>query len=251
MNEHYSIWAPNERVWSQWAKPVLFAFCRTRPPTAAPSSEWPVLPLSAERATALLLDLPREQAILHGIGAARAGHWPVPLFNCADGPGATLSLARMLERLAAGTKELSELRNSLPADAPPAFLVDSRRMAPDRPLEAGSFDNRYILLPQDFPSAGFLTAHGVRRILWLRSAVEQPDRFGKERTGDLAHVLRRWQDGGLEIRCGDVETGQTEAIRVKRPSLFKSLFYRASALAGLRRNSAGGFGGIIPESTAG
>jgi hypothetical protein len=36
-------------------------------------------------------------------------------------------------------------------------------------------------------------------------------------------------------------------MEVDRPSAFRSLFYRALTLVGLRRNSAGGFGSIVPQ----
>jgi hypothetical protein len=38
---------------------------------------------------------------------------------------------------------------------------------------------------------------------------------------------------------------------VQRPSSFRNLAYRAFALFGLKRNSAGGFGSIIPVVSAG
>jgi hypothetical protein len=40
-------------------------------------------------------------------------------------------------------------------------------------------------------------------------------------------------------------------LRVNRPSNFKTLWYRALAMMGLRRNSAGGFGSVIPELASG
>ena len=40
-------------------------------------------------------------------------------------------------------------------------------------------------------------------------------------------------------------------IVVARPSRFRRSWYRALAALGLRRSSAGGFGAVIPESTAG
>jgi hypothetical protein len=248
MNKLYETWAPEGRIWSQWAKPVLFAHC-TPPivPDPAPY-RWPMLEAGLDRGTALLIELPRQRAVEYGIGAARIGYWPVRIFNCADGPGAVLNVKGVLELLARGAQELSGLR--IPIDAPPAFLLDSHRMKPEGSLLPGSFDNRYIILPQDFPSAGFLKAHGITRVVWIRQSSTMT-KLTNGKAEDLAHVLCRWQEAGLALHASDVDARGTEPIRVTRPSQFRSLFYRAFALLGLRRNSAGGFGGIIPQPSSG
>ena len=251
MSELFQIWAPSIRVWAQWAKPVLFA-CESAidPGNLLVPPAWPKLDAPNDHMTALVIDLPREMAAEYGIAAARDGYWPVPLFNCAYGPGAVLNVLTLIERLIAGARELGQL--NVPADAPPAFLTDSKRMSPDAPLQPGKFDNRYILLPQDFPSASFLKAHGIMRVVWIRSEIEQSNLMLRSKvTEDLAHIFRRWQEAGLEIYSSELSTQQTERIEVQEPSRFRSLFYRAIALAGLRRNSSGGFGGIIPQPSSG
>jgi hypothetical protein len=60
-------------------------------------------------------------------------------------------------------------------------------------------------------------------------------------------VLLRWQQAGIQIlACGINDTNQPAPITVNRPSNFRALWYLALVLAGFRRNSAGGFGGVIP-----
>ena len=243
--ELFETWAPPDRVWSQWAKPVLFANIRADFATGR-TVDWPRLDAPNDQSTALIIDLPREIAVDYGIAAARDAFWPVPLFNCAFGPGAVLDVRELMERLVLGAPEL--LRANVPLTAPPAFLVDSKRMRPDQPLFPGSFDNRYIILPQDFPSGGFLKAHGITRVVWIKQSVV----LGLDKTNDdLEHVLRRWQDAAIEIYQMDLTTLRTELVQIGKPSWFRSVFYRAMALAGLRRNSAGGFGGIIPQPSSG
>lgn len=241
--EIYQCWAPKERIWSQWAKPVLFAYCSRTASGAPIPFAWPTLNVSYEPSTALVLDLPRELAVNYGIAAAGVGYWPVPLFNCADGMDAALNVAPIIHRLSQGADELQ--RSSTPIEAAPAFLIDSGRMSPDAPLSPGKFDNRYIILPQDFPSAGYLNARGIHRILWL---YRRPG-GARARTpaDDLCHVFRRWQESGLQIWGRDVDGQNAELIQIHKPSFFRSIFYRAIVLLGLRRNSAGGFGGIIPQ----
>jgi hypothetical protein len=246
-SELFQIWAPNDRVWSQWAKPVLFS-CVTGPPFTPQPIEWPKLDAPNDRATALIIDLPRELAVDYGIAASRDGYWPVPLFNCAYGPGAVLNVGTLIDRLALGAEELR--RASVPLDAPPAFLTDSKRMLPEGPLLPLNFDNRYIILPQDFPSAGFLKTHGINRVVWIFRRFPGLA-FSQASRDDLDHVLRRWQDAGIEIYGTNLDDQRTEPLHIAKPSRFRSLFYRAFALMGLRRNSTGGFGGIIPQPSSG
>jgi hypothetical protein len=68
---------------------------------------------------------------------------------------------------------------------------------------------------------------------------------------DLAHVLLRWQEAGIKILAQPyLGTGPAREITVTKPSGFRTMFYRALALMGLRRNSTGGFGGIVPEPSS-
>ena len=108
-------------------------------------------------------------------------------------------------------------------------------------MSPGRFDNRWTVFPQDFPSANFLSSHGVRSAVLGQLFVGEPQR-------DLAHVLMRWQDAGIRILACDVQRdAPPEPIRITRPGQFRMLWYRALVIAGLRRNSAGGFGAVVPE----
>jgi hypothetical protein len=65
---------------------------------------------------------------------------------------------------------------------------------------------------------------------------------------DLVHVLLRWQEAGLSLLSCDPSHAVTPTpLQVSRPSNYRSLWYRAQALLGFKRNSAGGFGSLIPE----
>ena len=64
-------------------------------------------------------------------------------------------------------------------------------MQPPVPPSPGKFDNRWVVFPQDFPSATFLRSRGVADVLLIHS--------GKSVQEDLAHVLLRWQQGGLRM----------------------------------------------------
>jgi len=248
----FEIWAPPESVWSRWAKPVLFAdpgrAQGPAPPAvlAAPPAGAPRPKSWGDPSTAFVLDLPGSWAVELGLDLARAGYRPVPLFNGADNPYALVDVRPILNLLTVGAQELAAL--SIAPEAPPAFLLDLNRQpfAPP-PLSPGRFDNRWVVFPQDFPSATFLQSRGIRRVALL-----QEKRLGEQPRPDLAHVLRRWQEAGIEIYRQDPAANEPPSpLNVERPSRFRGLVYRALALAGLRRNSAGGFGSIIPQPSSG
>ena len=198
--EIYDRWAPPEGQWSLWVRPNLFAQmtdCEDPGDVAGPD---PWLRLAADWAdaqrerTALLVDLPGEESVWWGLALARKGYRPVPLYEVCTGPHEAIDQRPILHALCVGAEFLGSVR--LPADAPPAFLTDARRMnaAAVRP---GAFDNRWQLSPFDFPSAAFLTRHGLRRALLLVRGVEPPQE-------DLVRVLHDWQGAGVSAAVLDV-----------------------------------------------
>jgi hypothetical protein len=149
----YDAWAPASAIWSDWARPVLFAQAADAPPDDAPP-QTTALDLSwvdaREGNTAVVVDLPGAMSVELGLALAASGFRPVPLFNACDGRDAALDLKPIVHRLLDGAASLSQ--RALPDDAPPAFLLDSRRMEVAAP-PPGKFDNRWLSFPQDFPSA--------------------------------------------------------------------------------------------------
>lgn len=249
----FETWAPPDSVWSRWAKPVLFANAgfagstpasqELPPPPSSPRTETRMRVLE-DAATAFVLDLPGTQSVELGLALARAGYRPVPLFNTADHPAALVNVRPVLDQLNAGAEEIRRLGTR--PGAPPAFLLDADRRTA-LPATPGKFDNRWIVFPQDFPSATFLLSQGIRRVVLLQKKTlsDQPQE-------DLAHVLRRWQEAGVEIYLQDPGADEPpRPLTVQRPSSFRNLAYRAFALFGLKRNSAGGFGSIIPVASTG
>jgi hypothetical protein len=250
-SELFDIWAPQSAVWSRWAKPVLFAELEPVPPVDIAASALPELRQLAGAGSAILIDLPSADAVTAGLALAQVGYRPVPLFNGARGPGldggtagAVLDNSRILAWLVAGASVLTEA--DLPPDAPPAFMLDSRRRLAESRATPGQFDNRWVVFPQDFPSANFLRAHGFYQALLLQSdASAQPQE-------DLAHVLLRWQEAGLSLATLTPDPhSRPVPLHVRKPSRFRSLWYCALTIAGLRRNSAGGFGSIVPHPSSG
>lgn len=232
--EIYDVWAPAGGEWSRWAKPVLFASARR----IEGNVQLPQVDVGwiREGAAAIVVDLDGITSVAAGVALAARGFRPVPLYNGAHGPEAVVDQEPLLAALAAGAGALRTL--ALHSSAPPAFLLDARRF-PAQTAAPGKLDNRWMVFPQDLPSANLLLSRGIRRAFVL---------FEKPLKDDLAHVLRRWQEGGLRIEGRPEKDGDPpRPIDVPRPSRFRSMCYRALAILGLGRNDAGGFGIRIPS----
>jgi hypothetical protein len=239
--ELFETWAPPRSPWSAWAKPVVFA---EMPLTAIPGQALPALPDASwapdPSETAVIVNLDGADSVMMGLALGRRGYRPVPLFNGNDGPSPLIDMGPLRMALASAAPTLSGL--GLADAASPAFLIDGRRQAP-RP-SPGKFDNRWLVFPQDVPSANLLLSKGIRRVIVCQ--------LGQSLAEDLCHVLLRWQQAGIAIQVRDVQTaaGPTDVV-VKQPKRFRSILYRLLAVAGLRRNSAGGFGSVVPQASSG
>jgi hypothetical protein len=244
--ELYREWAPADDIWSPWVKAPLFAEITTSNETV--SVAWENADPGATGTidqTAVIVDLPDTQSIEMGFALASKGFRPVPLYNTTTGAGidiksataALIDMTAIKERLALPLAPVVKKRIS--SKAPPVFLLDRRRLKGEKAPEPGKYDNRWMVFPQDFPSARFLQERGIRRVV-----VIQPDDTPQD---DLGHVLLRWQEGGLGIFLQQPgRFSEPNAITVKRPRRFRWVWYRLLAMMGLRKNAAGGFGSVIP-----
>lgn len=238
--ETFAAWTPSGVLWSEWAKPVAFVDV-PQSTAAAPMADLR-LPLNVDPSAVVIVDLPGAEAVQAGLSLAERGVCPVPLFNGTSGPSPAIDVQPIAQALHAGAAAL-KLRTIAPG-ATPAFLLDSRRRGEGVTLKPGVYDNRWVTLPQDFPSGALLVSRGFRSaILLQRGSVTVP--------ADLAHVLRRWQEHGIALRAIDVATGHvSDGVTVPRPSGFRLAWYATIALLGLRRSNVGGFGAAIPEQTS-
>lgn len=251
----FDVWAPARSRWSPWVKPILFSFM-SEISVGVSIAERSMTDFSwlppADGGTVLVLDLPTAQAVIEGVEIAKRGYRPVPLYNAipwqqgsalAEFADPLVEVGAIVRALRAITPLLA--MESLPDVAPPAFLLDSNRRVPTRVIEPGCLDNRSISFPTDFPSANFLLAHGLRRVVLVQ-------RFHPQPQPDLAHTLRAWQDAGLTIEVKELgEEGGPHPIEVPVPSFFGKCFYHALKMLGFKRSTLGGFGGILPEASSG
>jgi hypothetical protein len=236
----FECWVPAGGAWSLWARPVLFAQMRCAEGGSEEAS-WLTLDVSwapPAGTAVLVIDLPGQESVLTGLALAGRGYRPVPSYNVCTGPNEAIDQGPILRGLCAGAPYLAGL--ALAADAPPAFLLDARRLSPAREIRPGVFDNRWKVFPQDFPS-GRLLAGRFTRVVLVQRGRRQPSE-------DLAHVLRRWQEAGLAIEAKDVADAAPPApLAVDRPAWYRRAWYRAVTALGLRRCGRGGFGGVVPE----
>jgi hypothetical protein len=240
--EIWEAWAPADVLWSQWAKPVLIAQLVDVDALAGARLEWPsldlsALPISSDR-TALVVNLPGAISINYGLALAKRGFRPVPLFNGCVGRAAIVPTEPLQAAMVAGAADLRAM--AIDPAAPPAFLLDSHRMRSSGKPRPGEFDNRWMTFPQDFPSADLLKSRQIEVAMLL-----QDDETVGE---DLAHVLLRWKDAGIRILLQSrSESSKARPLNILRPPSYRALWHRALAALGFKRNSAGGFGSLIPE----
>jgi hypothetical protein len=244
----FTAWAPDGSPWSAWAKPVAFLLplwddAYPGNPAIRPEAMTVPTAITFNTNDAVIVDLPGEEAVHMGVALVRHGFRPVPLFNGTSGPKATIDVRPITRALFGGAHHVEQ--RQLAPDAPPAFLLDSRRNEPETAPAPGVYDNRWIVLPQDFPSGALLASRGIRFATVVR-------RGGVAVRTDLAHVLRRWQDHGIRTRVIDLGSqAVTDYVDIPKPSFFSMLGYATVALLGLRRSNVGGFGSRIPEQSSG
>jgi len=239
----YEVWAPASDEWSPWVKPVLFA--------EIDEAAMAVAPLQIPQESSLRChiesrrDLPGPQSLLAGFDLAKEGYRPVPLYNTTSGRRQKVpsekcvltDVGTLVQMLCAPLPD--SVRNTIVGDHPPAFLLDSRRLRGQNRPAPGIYDNRWMVFPQDFPSAKFLNSRGISQAIVIQETIVPAE--------DLTHVLLRWKEGGITVFLQDA--GEELSLRpaeIRRPSRFRWAIYRALALIGLRRNSAGGFGSVVP-----
>jgi hypothetical protein len=244
--EIFAIWAPQEAVWSRWVNPVIFS-------QLTPSRIAGVIPKSQfnmnidhisppDDSTFVVVNLPGVKSVDLGIALAKIGYQPIPLYNCCHGANAIIPMGEIIDSLVSATPILQKLE--LPLVAPPTFLIDANRMRDIPQPTPGDFDNRWLVFPEDFPSGKFLLSQGFQKVLLLQ--------INSTPESDLAHVLLLWQKQGIKLFIQNpLVSSQPVPLKIPGPPLFGYLWYRALVFLSLRRNSAGGFGSVVPDTSSG
>jgi hypothetical protein len=238
-------WAPDESVWTPWAKPVLFnSPALSKKGLFSPSAVEGIPELETfanPTGRVVIVDLPGVNSVRAAVTLAGLGYRPVPLYNGCEGPSAVIPVRELMDAVEGATAQIKD--RGLSFNSPPAFLLDSRRMSGFPAF--GNFDNRWLIFPQDFPSGNLLLSKGFSEVV----LVSLPDGAVQK---DLAHVLLRWKESGLAVKFFSFATQDALPLNVPRSAQYKLFFYRALAKLGLHPNSAGGFGDVIatPSETS-
>lgn len=246
----FDVWVPRAALWSPWAKPVLFAHIKYMNDYSQVTFEEIQIERPKSAGTAIVVDLPGIESIGLGLELARLGFRPVPLFNACPAPsvyvGDIIPEAVPTHALLAALVQVAEHLKSidLPKDSPPAFLLDSNRLAEGKPIVPGLFDNRWVVFKTDFPSAGLLLRHEIKQVEFIHRS--QPRE-------DILDVLRDWSQSGILLHHIDLaHPGPPNPLKPK-PAWLSSLSRfgrRIWAMMNLRPSPRGGYGGIVPESAS-
>jgi hypothetical protein len=209
--EIFEAWAPRTARWTPWAKRILFRWLDRVQPDALVIPSWvrPELfatptPGTDYRASArvspsvaAVVDLPGAESVVTGLALSRLGFRPVPLYTARAEFRSLIPMGEVVRALVGGADELRAC--SLAPDAPPAFLLDSRRRGvSSQLLENGMFDNRAMTGPDDLPAAERLRQEGITSAVVVQRARWIPE-------DDIHDVLAKWQASGIPpvaTKCG-------------------------------------------------
>jgi hypothetical protein len=139
--------------------------------------------------TAIIVDLPGKEAIALGAGLADSAHLITTFDNYPHPLGVTPShetLAAMLYY--AG--EIEAKQAAAPGDAPPVFLLDSKRLENYASADT-QFDNRYLA---KVPSAQMFQELGIKNVLYVT-----PDRARQQELDDLNEDFVEYQSKGINV----------------------------------------------------
>lgn len=270
----FDIWVPESDMndekspqWTKWAKPVLFSQIKPFHFTPPVSESLKEVDLSWVEGfnpkPAIIVDVPGAESVYTGLKLAVLGYRPVPLFNGCAHPTKPeiVSTNPIIYELIKGVDILKNIK--IPADAPPAFLLDSNRLSGKAFVQPGRFDNRWVALPQDFPSANYILSKHIDTAVIIKPKImsTSDNLFNFNATPssssdvyesrDLSHILYRWQQAGVKIMKYTQGEPPPVPVLVNKPKGFKSIWHRMMIMSGLIVNSAGGFGGIVPDVSSG
>lgn len=187
----YEIYAPKNAKWCEWVRPVPFVAIDTynREIMANWLDRKIIFLKEYIKDTVIFVDLPGKESIEFGIGLARMGYRPIPLFNGTDEQDksqATTNSYLIESCLIAGSQKLKNI--ILESDANPVFLLDSFRTNRYR-ANKSIFDNSWDLYSHDIPSCQYFKKNGIYKIIVV----------GKEIQKDLKKIFLKFQEAGIEI----------------------------------------------------
>lgn len=192
IKEIYRVWAPVGVKWSAWVRPVPFvgisegAGMYNYSNLAVPSIDYIEKNLTD---TAIIVDLPGMESVTEGLGLAKLGYRPIPIYNgtiAQQGSRETVDNQAISIALEWGAGELKKINIS--DIAMPAFLLDKNRLQRYK-MDISIFDNSWDVYPQDMPSGEYLIANGIKRVVVINDSASK----------DLKKILREYKKKKIKI----------------------------------------------------
>lgn len=208
--EIFKIWSPEGVKWVDWARPVPFIAINENLKTreffdfSIPDIRYLN---EVHEDTAVIVDMPNYESVMHGLALAKIGYRPIPLYNGTDeqeGAKATVNNQTIDLALVWGALEIAKL--NLKKDAPPVFLLDSNRMHRYK-AEISLFDNSWDIYDQDMPSAEYFLDNGITKIIVSSRSINK----------DLNKILYKFKKKGLTILFTN-GYDEVEEVVLKKPS---------------------------------
>ena len=214
--ELYRIWAPIEgETWTRFAKPALFV-------NAYQTCGWNVheadipddVSYLIDNYTAIIVDMPGATGVEIGLGLAKIGYRPVPLYNGIHetnngGLYNIVDNTPIINALMIGANTL-RFANISPK-APPAFLLDYNRSTQLQSTE-GMYDNRWNVELDDMPSFTYMKEQGISKIIiWTEVRIQD----------DLITTINKYHEMGIDIMMftkGVMHSVFTDDTRVLVPT---------------------------------
>lgn len=190
--EIYRIWAPYGKKWVDWVRPVPFVsvneYSRNYNYMNMMVPKVNYLDDSYEGA-AIIVDLPGAESVMEGLGLARKGYRPIPIYNGTieqKDSRATVDNQTVGAALVWGAAQLSQIE--IKDDALPVFLLDKNRMNRFK-MQISLFDNSWDIYHQDLPSAEYFIENNIKKIIIIGSSVSK----------DLKKILYGFQKKKIQI----------------------------------------------------
>lgn len=207
--DFYKIWAPIGAKWVDWVRPVPFVGINENLKIYEvenfniPQINYIQNPTTD---TAIIIDLPENNSIKEGLGLAKFGFRPIPIYNGTDqqdGAMATVDNKSIKIGLIKGALELQKMQ--IDNNAPPAFLLDSNRMNRYK-MNQSVFDNSWDIYAQDLPSAEYFLKNGINKIIVRGESIQR----------DLQKILYSFQQKGITIYLTNGYEN-TQKVILKKP----------------------------------
>lgn len=211
--EIYKIWAPLNKKWVDWVRPVPFVmiddyyevneFCNLKEVKINYLDE-------IIDGAAIIVDLPGLESITEGISLAALGYRPIPVYNGTleqKNSKAVTNNYIIGAGLIWGAKVLKNIETK--DDAYPVFLVDSNRMNRYK-MDESYFDNSWDLYPQDIPTPEYFLKNNINKIIIRSNKINR----------DLNKIFFDFQKKGIDIYFTD-GFDKPEKVILKKVKLTK------------------------------